>query len=50
MAINGKHTTDDSDLGRGLNDLDMLDSLGKIGDGEHYILAFVDTVEEALAR
>ena len=39
--IHGKHTTDDSDLGRGLNDLDMLDSLGKIRvDGEHYILAF----------
>ena len=39
--IHGKSSTDDSNLGRGLNDLEMLDSLGKIRiDDGHYIIAF----------
>jgi len=39
--IHGKSVTDDSNLGRGLNDLEMLDSLGKIRiDDGHYIVAF----------
>ena len=39
--IHGKTTTDDSALGRGINDLEMLDNLGKIRiDDGHYIIAF----------
>ena len=39
--IHGKSTNDDSNLGRGLNDLEMLDPLGKIRiDDGHYIIAF----------
>lgn len=39
--IHGKSVTDDSNLGRGLNDLEMLDPLGKIRiDDGHYIVAF----------
>ena len=39
--IHGKSNSDDSNLGRGLNDLEMLDSLGKIRiDDGHYIVAF----------
>lgn len=39
--IHGKITADDSKLGRGLNDLEMLDSLGKIRiDDGHYVVAF----------
>ena len=39
--IHGKVSSDDSNLGRGLNDLEMLDSLGKIRiDDGHYIVAF----------
>ncbi len=39
--IHGKTANDDSALGRGMNDLEMLDSLGKIRiDDGHYIIAF----------
>ncbi len=39
--VHGKLNSDDSNLGRGLNDLEMLDSLGKIRiDDGHYIIAF----------
>ena len=39
--MHGDSKTEDSNLGRGLEDLEMLDSLGKIriNDG-HYVLAF----------
>ena len=40
-AVHGDGAGDASALGRGLNDLDPLDSMGKIRvDGEHYILSF----------
>ncbi len=39
--IHGKTSSDDSELGRGINDLEMLDNLGKIRvDNGHYIIAF----------
>ena len=39
--VHGESKGDDSNLGRGLSDLEMLDSLGKIRiDGGHYVLAF----------
>jgi len=40
-AVHGDGASDASALGRGLNDLEPLDDLGKVRiDGEHYILSF----------
>jgi DNA polymerase-3 subunit epsilon len=40
-AVHGDGASDASALGRGLNDLEPLDSMGKVRiDGEHYILSF----------
>jgi len=39
--VHGKRQSDDSELGRSISDLEMLDSLGKIRiDDGHYIVAF----------